>query len=244
MSRQEAIEYAKEINRKANFDYGVNDAPNIIRRLGPVGQVALQFQKYPIKEFELMADILKECGTKEGFRNFALPMLLLAGIFEFPFEDILKDLAGFLGYDFEHEAKKAMFDWAGKDPLKQRIVKTLSYGALSNLGIDVSSRTGMADIVGAQLPKTKVELLAKLFGPAGSTLYGMGRTAAAGDPVGMVKALSPSIGNALQAYFGEATTRRGRVRTRYASEYDRLIKALGFMPTHESRGRGPGTITA
>ena len=59
-TKAEAIEYAKEINRKSNFDYGVNDAPNVFRRSSAVGKIILQFYKYPIKMFEVLKDMFKK----------------------------------------------------------------------------------------------------------------------------------------------------------------------------------------
>jgi hypothetical protein len=52
---QEAIQYAKQINREANFDYSVADTPNVLRRAGLLGQLVFQFKKYPIKQLELGA---------------------------------------------------------------------------------------------------------------------------------------------------------------------------------------------
>ena len=56
MSHDEAIAYAKDVNRRANFDYSVADAANIFRRGSIVSQLALQFKKYGFKELEVMAD--------------------------------------------------------------------------------------------------------------------------------------------------------------------------------------------
>ena len=49
MTKQEAIEYAKEINDKVNFDYSIADSPGIFRAFGPLSKVLLQFKKYPVK---------------------------------------------------------------------------------------------------------------------------------------------------------------------------------------------------
>ena len=56
MSHEEAIRYAKDVNRKSNFDYGVHDAPGIFRRGSIASQILLQFKKYPIKQLEAMKD--------------------------------------------------------------------------------------------------------------------------------------------------------------------------------------------
>ena len=38
-TKAQALEYAKDINRKANFSYGIEDAPNMLRRSGSPGKI-------------------------------------------------------------------------------------------------------------------------------------------------------------------------------------------------------------
>jgi len=48
---------AKTINRKANFSYGVEDAPDIFRRANLIGKFGLQFMKYPFKQMGVLIEI-------------------------------------------------------------------------------------------------------------------------------------------------------------------------------------------
>ena len=229
-SRKEAIEYAKDINRKANFEYGVNDAPNIFRRGGPVSQVLLQFKKYPIKQMELMVDIAKHGDIGQNAKFWA-PYMLLSGIWGIPLLGVFKEVFGWFGWDWDDEAKKAMFEWAGNDKFYQTLVKTAWYGLLSNTayGIDVSKRTGIGDAV-----PTSVKDLA---GPVIGTIYQTAKEISRGNGFEAIKAISPGIGNVLVAAAGEIHGDRGRVKTKYEEVYERVQKGLGFMPVSESISR-------
>jgi hypothetical protein len=69
-TKQEALEYAKEIDRKSNFEYGVQDAPNIFRRGSILSQLMLQFKKYGFKELEVMGDMLSDkTNSKQKLSN-------------------------------------------------------------------------------------------------------------------------------------------------------------------------------
>ena len=229
-SRKEAIEYAKDINRKANFEYGVNDAPNIFRRGGPVSQVLLQFKKYPIKQMELMIDIGKHGDIGQNTKFWA-PYMLLSGIWGIPLLGVFKEVFGRFGWDWDDEAKKAMFEWAGNDKFYQALVKTAWYGLLSNTayGVDVSKRTGIGDAV-----PTSVK---DLTGPVIGTIYQTAKEIDRGNGFEAIKAISPGIGNILVAAAGEIHGDRGRVKTKYEEMYERVQKGLGFMPVSESIDR-------
>lgn len=227
MSRGQAIEYAKDINRKANFEYGVNDAPNIFRRGGPVSQVLLQFKKYPIKQMELMVDLAKHGNIGQNAK-FWVPYLLLSGIWGIPLLSVFKEIFGWFGWDWDDEAKKAMFEWAGNDEYKQALAKTAWYGLLSNTayGVDVSKRTGIGDAV-----PTSVK---DLTGPVIGTIYQAAKEISRGNGFEAIKVVSPGVGNILVAAAGETHGERGRIKTKYEETYERIQKGLGFMPVGES----------
>lgn len=75
----EAIEYAKEINREANFDYSAANTPELIRRGSVLTQQMFQFQKYPIMQFEFFWDNVVH-GTNSQRIRFLVPYMLATGI--------------------------------------------------------------------------------------------------------------------------------------------------------------------
>ncbi len=234
----EALQYAKEINQKANFEYAVDNAPDIFRRGGPASQVLLQFQKFPIMQTEYMLDMLMN-GSKGQKARFFVPYFLLAGIWGVPFVDLFGTLlGGLLGEDWEKEMKKATFEWASRGMLPQEskaLVKWLWYGGIP--GVDIASRVGIGGFGTTRMPKDVREGLGRMFGVTGDTIYNVIRQTSQGNHIEAIKAITPGVGNILQAVAGETKGKRGRTQTRYEETMSRVIKALGFMPIDESLGR-------
>ena len=84
-TKTQALEYAKKINRQANFSYGVEDAPNLMRRTSTFGKVGLQFYKYPLKQLEVIADFLPQ-NKKTTFKqkaSFWIPYFFACGLMGF-----------------------------------------------------------------------------------------------------------------------------------------------------------------
>jgi hypothetical protein len=231
----EALQYAKEINQKANFEYAVDNAPDIFRRGGPASQVLLQFQKFPIMQTEYMLDMLMN-GSKGQKARFFVPYFLLAGIWGVPFVDLFGTLlGGLLGEDWEKEMKKATFEWASRGMLPQEskaLVKWLWYGGIP--GMDIAGRVGIGGFGTTRMPKDVREGLGRMFGVTGDTVYNVIRQTAQGNNIEAIKAITPGVGNILQAVAGETKGKRGRTQTRYEEPMSRVIKALGFMPIEES----------
>lgn len=234
-SQGEALQYAKEINQKANFEYAVDNAPDIFRRGGPVSQVMLQFQKFPIMQTEYMWDMFKHGSTGQKARFF-VPYFFLAGIWGVPLIDLLGTLlGGLLGADWEKEMKKATFEWASQGMLPQEskaLVKWLWYGGIP--GVDIASRVGIGGFGTTRMPQDVREGLGRMFGVTGDTVYNAIRQISQGNSIEAVKAITPGVGNILQAVAGETKGKRGRTQTRYEEGMSRVIKALGFMPIEES----------
>ena len=91
MSYDEAIKYAKEVNRKANFEYGVQDAPNIIRRGSIFAQLMLQFKKYPITQLEVMKEMTPFLGKTTSKKQKAVfwgTYFAMAGMFQMSFGNL------------------------------------------------------------------------------------------------------------------------------------------------------------
>ena len=233
LSKGEAIQYARDINRKVNFDYSVADAPRIFRALQGtvIGDMALQFQKYGIKEMEVISDFLPVLGntTAKQKLEFFIPYLLVSGIWNaFPFEDALLSLLKLLGFDDpEKEAKRAMMEWAGNNADRKALVNVANYGAGAIVGVDISQRVGLKGVV----PETSNIVTG---GPLGSTTVQLAKAVLNGDTNGAMKAISPAAGNIYGAVAGYNTDSKGRKTVDYDTK-DRIVRGvLGFRTIREA----------
>lgn len=230
-SHEEAIRYAKDVNRKSNFDYGVHDAPGIFRRGSIFSQIFLQFKKYPIKQLEAMKDFLPFFGrgtTKKQKAIFWGTYFAMAGLFQIPFANILGLLImGITGDDPEKEAKKSLIELAENYPSLKPLAKIGMYGIGTFANIDITSRVGIGDAVPDDLQS--------LSGPAASTLFNVAKSAYSGDNwTKQVRNVSPGLGNLLMAAQGNSVGKRGRVNQEYTTPYQRLLRGMGFQSTDES----------
>lgn len=232
LSKGEAIQYARDINRKVNFDYSVADAPRIFRALQGtvIGDMALQFQKYGVKEMEVISDFLPVLGntTTKQKLEFFIPYLLVSGIWNaFPFEDALLSLLKLLGFDDpEKEAKRAMMEWAGNNADRKALVNVANYGAGAIVGVDISQRVGLKGVV----PETSNIVTG---GPLGSTTVQLAKAVLNGDANGAMKAVSPALGNVYGAVAGYNTDSKGRKTVDYDTK-DRIVRGLGFRTVKEA----------
>lgn len=232
LSKGEAIQYARDINRKVNFDYSVADAPRIFRALQGtvIGDMALQFQKYGVKEMEVISDFLPVLGntTTKQKLEFFIPYLLVSGIWNaFPFEDALLSLLKLLGFDDpEKEAKRAMMEWAWNNADRKALVNVANYGAGAIVGVDISQRVGLKGVV----PETSNIVTG---GPLGSTTVQLAKAVLNGDTNGAMKAISPAAGNIYGAVAGYNTDSKGRKTVDYDTG-DRIARGLGFRTVREA----------
>lgn len=240
LSKGEAIQYARDINRKVNFDYSVADAPRIFRALQGtvIGDMALQFQKYGIKEMEVISDFLPVLGntTTKQKLEFFIPYLLVSGIWNaFPFEDALLSLLKLLGFDDpEKEAKRAMMEWAGNNADRKALVNVANYGAGAIVGVDISQRVGLKGVV----PETSNIVTG---GPLGSTTVQLAKAVLNGDTNGAMKAISPAAGNIYGAVAGYNTDSKGRKTVDYDTR-DRIVRGLGFRTIKEANATDAQSI--
>lgn len=241
LSKGEAIQYARDINRKVNFDYSVADAPRIFRALQGtvIGDMALQFQKYGIKEMEVISNFLPILGntTTKQKLEFFIPYLLVSGIWNaFPFEDALLSLLKLFGFDDpEKEAKRAMMEWAGNNPDRKALVNVANYGAGAIVGVDISQRVGLKGVV----PETSNIVTG---GPLGSTTVQLAKAVLNGDTNGAMKAISPALGNIYGAVAGYNTDSKGRKTVGYDIK-DRIVRGvLGFRTIREANATDAQSI--
>lgn len=229
MSHKQAIAYARRINREANFDYGSSDAPGIYQMLSGtvLGDLALLFQKYPMKEWELMTSLMPYFGkgTKAQKARFWATYLLMAGFAGLPGGDWLDEfLEKILGYKPSSVLKMELFKNLGDNPVS----RTLVYGIFSNLGVDISRRVGMSGM----FPDSD-SLLGYLTGPAGSIIPGSIANAMSGDYIKAMKTINPAIGNIAEALRGYSTNSKGQVSYKYEGT-ERYLKGMGFRPVGQS----------
>lgn len=249
-NHDEAVEYAQDINRKANFDYGVNDAPNLFRRGSIVSQILFQFMKYPIKQFELMREFMPFNGKKDTTwqqkASFWGGWLFFAGAFGLPAEDLLWSIIGAItehvfGISPKQAIRQFLLESSKDASLPERVaIRTLMYGGLSNFGIDISSRVGMADVIpgfGVDYNKDAnpvIQNLIKYGGATGGTIGQFYLNATKLDLLNSVRAISPGAYNILTAALGESTDSRGRITTKYDDALSRIIRGMGFKSTTEA----------
>jgi hypothetical protein len=222
-TRAQAIAYAREVVDQTNFNYGIEDTPNIMRRTGTAGAIALQFKKYPIKAWELGMNHLEGMERVKYWGGMLVLGGLVGGI---PLFGVISAAAKalFPEDDLELEIKRVVTAL----PLPVAVQRTLLYGALSNLGIDISSRVGLGDAVSS------------LGGPTVSTLQqiaqGIPKVFAGADGAwwDLIGALAPGLANPGKAIAGQSEdARTGRLKTKYTPA-ERAARALGFTPIRES----------
>ena len=223
-SHREAIAYAQEINRKANFDYGVADAPNIFRRGSIISQLTLQFKKFGIKELEVMGDFLGKSTSAKQKAMFWGMYFLLAGAMGIPALDWLDDFLGERsGFYSKDELQKIILKVTGGNKL---LAVVAMYGAPALANINMSNRAGLSDVIptsigdfaGAALSKTG-RLIQDLSG---------------GNYASALRDVSPGLYNLYAAGSGESYGKRDRLNDRYVTAWDRILRAVGFRSVDES----------
>lgn len=247
MNRTEAINYAREVNDKANFNYSIADTPRFMRFGGPLTQMIFQFKKYPVKMLELMrefAPFISNDRTAVEKARFWLPYLAISGLWGVPgFSMLVGPVLGMLlktlldaeGDDWETVLKNETFKAAAGNKALEAGVKAVWYGGFSFAGVDISKRAGIGDF-GAfgQMPKTGWEAFFTALGPGGNTLYNSVIKGMERDPIGVIQAMSPGLGSVIAATLGRKEDSRGRVKTVYESAYDRAVRGLGFRTMDEA----------
>lgn len=244
---RKAIEYAKDVNYDANFDYSTAAAPGAMRAGSVLTQQLFQFQKYPIMQFEFFWNNVVHAENNKQRARFLVPYLLMSGaVGAVPFGALINAVASSLvgaggddDNDLAEEIKAEMMKWAGTDPMKRRLVNTVLYGILANANINISERVGMSNAFSGEYygnkPQSSAGALLQLFGgPLVSTVYNVATQIGNHNPIETIKAVSPSLGNMLQAVVGETRTTHHRVGTVYEDMYSRVMHGLGFRSVDET----------
>ncbi len=248
-SKAEAIEYAKEINDKVNFDYSVADEPTIFRALGPISKVFLQFKKYPVKQLELFQDFYLD-GRELGLNRkqaalrtlkYMAPYMAMSGMMGIPFISLAGGLLSALvatatgddDWDWEKKIKQYMITEFGED---SPITQWWLYGAGSFIGLNLGSRVGMGDFLGPDSYNSADGLLGLAVNQTtlGSTIQQVSKQLSYRNYAEALKAINPTMGNIALAYKGEVRTTRGRMKYQYQNTAERMWRAIGFTPLNET----------
>lgn len=242
--KQEAIEYAKRINRKVNFDYSIADTPRFLRRLGPLGNVIFQFKKYPIKQLELFKDIYDD-GRALGLnrkRSYArllkymTPYFAMSGfVGGFPFISTIGGVFAFFFLDDDDDWKQVltqyMFETFGED---NPITLWFLYGAGAFVGMNIGSRVGVGDFLGVESrPKNTMETIMSMT-TLTSTIMQTYKQASYGNYAEAIKAINPAVGNVIIGAKGEVRTTRGRMKYQYQNAYEQALRIIGLNPLNET----------
>lgn len=248
-SKAEAIEYAKEINDKVNFDYSVADEPTIFRALGPISKVFLQFKKYPVKQLELFQDFYldgRELGLnrKQSFLRmvkYVAPYMAMSGMMGIPFVSFLGGLISYGAsmiygdddWDWEKKIKQLMITEFGED---SPITQWWLYGAGSFIGLNLGSRVGVGEFLGSDSYNSADGLGGLMWNQTtlGSTVNQVRKQLSYRNYAEALKAINPTMGNIALAYKGEVRTTRGRMKYQYQNMAERMWRAIGFTPLNET----------
>ena len=248
-SKAEAIEYAKEINDKVNFDCSVADEPTIFRALGPISKVLLQFKKYPVKQLELFQDFYLD-GRELGLNRkqatlrmikYMAPYMAMSGMMGIPFISLAGGLLSALvatatgddDWDWEKKIKQYMITEFGDD---SPITQWWLYGAGSFIGLNLGGRVGVGDFLGSDSYNSADGLLGLAVNQTtlGSTVQQVSKQLAYRNYAEALKAINPTMGNIALAYKGEVRTTRGRMKYQYQNMAERMWRAIGFTPLNET----------
>ena len=248
-SKAEAIEYAKQINDKVNFDYSVADEPTIFRALGPISKVFLQFKKYPVKQLELFQDFYLD-GRELGLNRkqaalrtlkYMAPYMAMSGMMGIPFISLAGGLLSALvatatgddDWDWEKKIKQYMITEFGED---SPITQWWLYGAGSFIGLNLGGRVGVGDFLGSDSYNSADGLGGLMWNQTtlGSTVNQVRKQLSYRNYAEALKAINPTLGNIALAYKGEVRTTRGRMKYQYQNMAERMWRAIGFTPLNET----------
>ena len=222
----EAIAFAKDVNNKANFQYGVQDAPNIFRRGSIISQMVLQFKKYGFKELEVMADFSpwsKKTSRKQKLMFWGM-YALLCGAMGVPALDWLDEIFGEkTGFYTKDELQKTIIHLCGGN---KRLATVFMYGLPAALNINLSSRAGLSDVIPTSL--------GDFAGPALSKSVRLAQDTLGGDWANALRDVNPGLYNLYAAGMGESRGKRGRLNDRYTTLWDRALRAVGFRSVDET----------
>ena len=212
------------MNDKSNFNYGVADAPNIFRRGSIFSQLLLQFKKYGIKELEVMADMLSSKTNAKQKAIFWGTYLIACGVMGLPAIDWLDEM---MGGKLKPNIQKWIMEASGNSDVGKFIGKAALYGlAAPTIGVDISSRAGLPDVV----PTKARDLMGASLGRTALLVEDLMNA----NKANAIRDVSPMAYNAYAALLaGKSEGKRGRTNNTYDSFYDKALRLMGFKSIKE-----------
>ena len=248
-TKEEALSLADDFVQTTNFDYTEIDSPGIFQRAGVVGKMLLQFKKYPVKQIEFINDFLNlmdlpenpsvadiEKAKKERkmrLIRFMGSYVAMAGMLGMPMVGTVDELAAWImGTKPTEAVKELMYEWAGKDPVKQALARGAIYGVPGMAGVDFTRNIGLGDVI----PSDASELAGPTFGTIASMYNAFKYDQSPGNKIlAEVHAIAPFYTNLYQALgTGKMRDWKAGMDTRPYTPMERTLKALGFRPIRES----------
>lgn len=248
-TKEEAMSMADDFVQTTNFDYTEIDSPGIFQRAGVVGKMLLQFKKYPVKQIEFINDFLNlmdlpenpsvadiEKAKKERkmrLIRFMGSYVAMAGMLGMPMVGAVDELAAWImGTKPTEAVKELMYEWAGKDPVKQALARGAIYGVPGMAGVDFTRNIGLGDVI----PSDASELAGPTFGTIASMYNAFKYDQSPGNKIlAEVHAIAPFYTNLYQALgTGKMRDWKAGMDTRPYTPMERTLKALGFRPIRES----------
>lgn len=181
-----AMTEAKRIVTETQFHYGAANKPELLRNT--LLRVPFQFKNFAVQIFSFMFGL-----RAAEIPRFALAVLLVAGLFGMPGAEWLDWLfEAVSGMSLRREIIRAglLAQYAGET--MGNLITFIARGAPALLGVDLSARTGMGDL----LPNEGRDFL----GPwAGTIMQAVRMGQMNSTLVDQVRNLSPGLGNPLKA---------------------------------------------
>ena len=245
-----AMQYAREVNDEANFIYDSSNTPEMIRMGSVITQQAFQFQKYPIMQSEFFVNHVIHAKNNAQRARFLLPYVFLTGLpGMIPFGNLLAQFINIIASAFQgdddddltKEIKAGLMRAAADSPFAKAMVESVYNGPLAGIfGVDISERAGMQNFFeGRYYGRNKPESFGgavgtTLGGPAYSKITNFLDQWKYGNSDEAVKAISPALGNVIQAYVGKTHTTHHRIASTYDTAYERILHAAGFRHIDET----------
>lgn len=219
--KQWRYKWVRDFVIKTNFDYGIANTPLGITNLGVTGKALLQFKKFPLFTLNFMLN-----NTKAENVRFLTSLALVAGLGGMPWEGLLDSASELVtGESISDVVKRDMINWAGGNPTKKAMVNVALYGAFAHAtGINLQGRIGLQDVFSID------------GGPTYGLIKGAYQSIASQSPRPLINAISSKPRQIEQAIEGEYKTASGKTLDKY-SDYDRVLKILGFKPIGENNAR-------
>ena len=248
-TKEEAMSIANDFTYMTNFDYTEIDSPGIFQRAGVVGKMLLQFKKYPVKQIEFIHDIcnlmdlpenpsvadIEKAKKERKMRliRFMGSYVAMAGMLGMPMVGAVDELAAWImGTKPTEAVKELMYEWAGKDPVKQALARGAIYGVPGMAGVDFTRNIGLGDVI----PSDASELAGPTFGTIASMYNAFKYDQSPGNKIlAEVHAIAPFYTNLYQALgTGKMRDWKAGMDTRPYTPMERTLKALGFRSIRES----------